>query len=201
MEPIYLMSSLVTCDTVWSQLHKDLSGSTRLVCIASTPNESVSNDGYYKDILTWFDAHQIQFESTILLDARIEMQRASQYLKNADVIFLMGGDTLLQNVYLTQLKFLQHTQNSKAMVLGMSAGAINCAHTSFYEEREQIKQMRGMGLCEISVFPHFDISREKDRALIRRASHICPVYGLDETSVIRVAKEYTQMIGSIYCFD
>ena len=88
---------------------------------------------------------------------------AAQDLGSVDVLILAGGHVPSQNKFMDQLRLRERLQDYHGIVVGWSAGSMNCADTvyTFPElEGEAIdplyeRWITGLGLTDINIFPHF----------------------------------------------
>ena len=60
-----------------------------------------------------------------ILDDNTEEDVMIDNIKNADIIFIMGGDTQRQNLFLERYKLKKMIKEANGIVIGVSAGAIN----------------------------------------------------------------------------
>jgi cyanophycinase-like exopeptidase len=63
----------------------------------------------------------------ISVDYRMQKEDAQRFIQNASVIFLCGGDPVLQNDFLAEYELSDVIKNSDAVIMGASAGALNMA--------------------------------------------------------------------------
>ncbi len=100
----------------------------------------------------------IIFDKYYILDGT-SIDKAKEYIKNADLIFLCGGDTYKQHLLLEKINLELLLSNYSGIVMGQSAGAINMAKHCFNspEELDESEPVffDGLGLTNINVEPHF----------------------------------------------
>ena len=86
-------------------------------------------------------------------------------IENADIIFLMGGDTLKQNDFLMKNDLKPIIKTFKKVVIGISAGAINLSNISLCSKDEEdgvenTITYEGIGRINYTIEPHFDIDNK-----------------------------------------
>lgn len=123
--------------------------------INSTPRSVI---GYAK---TFFDSLKmvgIMFEQYYILDGT-KIDKAVEYIENADLVFLCGGDTYNQRLFFEKINLKKILSTYSGIIMGQSAGAINMAEHCFNspEESENSEPVffDGLGLTEINIEPHF----------------------------------------------
>ena len=132
------------------------------VFVASSEFAYEATDLYAK--LT-FDSFNITlpFENYIILDGRTK-NKTKEIIVNADLIFLCGGHVPSQNQFFQNINLRGIIKNTKALIIGQSAGSMNSAEIVYAQpelERESIdpaykKYLKGLGLTNISILPHFE---------------------------------------------
>ena len=80
---------------------------------------------YVSTDVEWFKEIGIDLEEVNILDDNTEEDVMIDNIKNADIIFIMGGDTQRQNLFLERYKLKKMIKEANGIVIGVSAGAIN----------------------------------------------------------------------------
>lgn len=104
------------------QLQEDITDRKFLVMISSNPLRDDANGAIER---SWLEGAGIVFDEYQLIDYRVQKEDAKTLIQKASVIFLLGGDTLKQNVFLADYDLAEWIKESDAIVMGASAGAIN----------------------------------------------------------------------------
>ena len=94
--------------------------------------------------------------------------------------------------------------NSSAFIIGVSAGSMNCAKHTFipkYELNEKPCFIEGLGLCDISIVPHFDINDINQVNETKINSLKYPLIGLPNNSAIYIENGKIEYIDKYYKFD
>ena len=172
-------------------LKQSLKNTNKFVLIASNPEDIEKNDSYLKLEIEAFNLSDISFKEYLILDNRTK-QNISQILKDSSLIFLSGGDTYIQNKFFNEINLKEYLKDLDCVVVGISAGSINCAKDVFNspeEEQDLIKPMyfKGLDLTDINIEPHFDIKGENklQRKYIIEESFNRTLYGLPDGSYIK----------------
>lgn len=145
------------------QIKKVLIETKKVVFVASDINSAPDSVESYARI--FFDSMKmvgITFDEYYVLDGT-KVDKAREYIENADLVFLCGGDTYNQHLFFEKmdLKLLLLLLSSySGVVMGQSAGAINMAEYCFNspEELEESEPVffDGLGLTNINIEPHFE---------------------------------------------
>ena len=104
----------------------------------------------------------LPFKNYYVLDGRTK-DKAEEYIKNADLIYLCGGHVPTQNSFFKNINLRKLIRKTNAFIIGASAGSMNMAERVYappeYEEEVNIKYKRyyqGLGLTHLNIFPHYD---------------------------------------------
>lgn len=156
-------------------------------------------DGYCSFFLNMFEAIGIRFDEICTVDGRMTVEEAKRTVAEADVVWLSGGNTPIQFNYLKKYGLDSIIKNHEGVIIGMSAGAINMAETAICtlscgHHKQEIYS--AIGCVNISVEPHFDISKVSDELVELSKRHL--IYGLCDESVIVCSDGKFEFIGEIY---
>jgi len=159
-------------------------------------------DSYFHFFLNMFSEIGIIFGSAKVIDGRMSKEEAQDCVKNADVIWLAGGDTPTQFSYLKSYGLIDCIKENRGIIIGMSAGAINMAKTAICTltcGHDELKIYEGLGLVDFSIEPHFDknnISKE-----LLELSDKYSIYGICEDSAIICTDDEKLIIGDVYLIE
>lgn len=131
--------------------------------VASDPENYIMNDHMKKIFQTAFSMTQLPVSQIDICDNRKDEIRLKQ-LKEYDFLILSGGHVPTQNLFFHKIELAKHMQNYGGIVIGISAGTMNCAKTVYAppELLEEIedpfykKYLTGLGLTNIQVIPHYN---------------------------------------------
>ena len=126
--------------------------------IAADPNDFAKVDNYSIDIRIG-----ISFSNYLVLDNRTK-DRASDFVRNADIIFLSGGDTFSEMTFFKEINLSELLNDYDGIIIGQSAGSINLAKSVFNspengDDSEPV-YFDGLGLSDINIEPHFVLETE-----------------------------------------
>lgn len=172
--------------------------------MASDPEEYEKVDFYSKLIFDGFKLSNFDFENYLVLDRRTA-NFAKKYVENADMIFLSGGDTFVENEFFKDIKLKELLENYQGIIVGQSAGSINLA-SNVYNSPEDGNEtdirtiyFNGLGLSDINIEPHFELNDESfnqneqyQRRHILKESNTRSIYALcDGAHIIETDEEIT----------
>lgn len=189
-------------DDVANSLSVDIKDSESIVFIASDPDYGIGTDKYAKKYLEWFSKIGIIFKYYRIVDNRMSKNEMNESIRNASVVFLMGGPTPIQFNFLKEYELIKVLSEYQGCLLGLSAGAINMAKISICTKsggNDKTEIYEGLNLVNISVKPHFDINDRKsiiDELLpISKRYEIYAMY--DESAIVCRDNHYF-FYGEIY---
>lgn len=183
-------------------LQEDITDRKSLVMISSTPFVDEADGAAER---SWLDHAGISFDEYHVINYRVQKEEAHSLLKNASVIFLLGGNTIEQNGFLTDYELSEPIKTSKAIVMGASAGAINMSakwlcSKNFGYDVETSSFYDGVGLNNFSVLSHFDL--ENNMALVQDElsllSKEMKVYASNKDCVLRTKGDKIDILGDVY---
>ena len=186
-------------------LKQDIKDTNVITFIASTFSNIEKTNMYLAIMLNWFKNIGITFKETYLINDSVTIQQAKEYIDKADIVFLMGGDTLEQIKNIKKFNIIPNLQKRKGITIGISAGSINMAKNvaiardiddnipdhSFY---------KGIGLVDINIEPHFDLNNTIHNKDIIEISKDNKMICLPDDSFIRIDKDIN-IIGEYYMYD
>ncbi len=206
MEKYVLLSGLCNekgfFETSASALKKAIDNEKQILFIASRKSDYEGNDGKIRRICNYFATIGISFKDVKLIDGRTPLCEQKELIRSAINIFLMGGDTLSQMSELKKNGLVDLLRAHNNPIIGISAGAINMAKRSVLPLtpiRKQSYSYPGIGLVDISVTPHFDLTREehlKNETL--PMTYAGAIYGMEENGTILVTGDQVEFYGTIY---
>ena len=150
----------------------------------------------YKDkIINWLKSIEVSFSECYFTGLDDE-------LKSYDVIFLMGGNPINQIEIINKIN-LKNIINKAKVVIGVSAGAINLSKEAIYfnDYSEKIEMYDGIGLTDINVYPHFDITNEYFVEEVKMVSRLKSLIALPNNSFIKIDDKQIEFIGDSFKID
>lgn len=192
------------------QIKSSLQNNKKIVFVASDINKPHENVLGYANIL--FDSMRlvgIDFDEYCVLDGESQ-EKASDYINDASLVFLCGGDTYDQYGFFHAIDLKELLGSYQGLVIGQSAGALNMAANVFNSPEEQEESepvfFDGLGLTNINIEPHFvydssnfDESEKYQRDAIIQESFNRPIYGQCNGSHIFISDDNTATVyGETY---
>lgn len=184
------------------QIKERINENNTILYMASNPENSKEIDSYASLFFEGLALSGINFSEYLILDNRTK-DNAKEYIKKANVIFLSGGDTYIENEFFKQIHLKELLKNFEGIIIGQSAGSINMAEFVYNspEEKEESEPiyLEGLGLSNINIEPHFilDTTEFNEMQLYQRKhlleeSNKRPIYALcDGSHILETNKSIT----------
>lgn len=191
-------------------INKNLSGKRSIICISANPDKYEKNDKqvYGKDdslgIIKMLGMCGVKIENTYLIDNRNIKEFDKNLFLDVDIIYFMGGDPLLQNQFVIDNDLLEYIKMSDAFIIGVSAGSMNLAENTFipkYELNDKARFIKGFGLCNYSIVPHYDIH---DLMQVNEVKENCcehNLIGLPNESAIYINGDIVEFVNDYYLYN
>lgn len=168
--------------------------------------ENMEKVNVYANIdVSWFKEIGINLNEITVLNDTMTKEEMFRSIENADIIFLMGGDTLKQNDYLMKNDLKPIIKTFKKVVIGISAGAINLSNISLCskDEEDGVEKTityEGIGRINYTIEPHFDID---SKILLQNElyplSEKMTIYGLPNNTGVRIIDSNFEILyGDFY---
>jgi len=173
---------------VADRLHEELIERGSLVMIASEVAKHAKVDHYAAQWRGWFEDIGLPFGAYHAIDDRMISAQAVRLVEEASCVILMGGDPDMQLCFLRETGLDEAIRNTRAAVLGLSAGAVNMLAL-------------GLGLVNITIYPHFKLDNQEELAALLRGSEARAICAMEDDSAIFVAGERISSMGEIQLID
>ena len=142
-------------------------GRPRVLLISAAPDDLAFTKSVHKGMGLCIHRSGIRTAGITMLDRRNAMD-AALLVKDADWVILCGGHTPTQNRFIHEIGLKELLEGYDGVVMGCSAGSMNCADTVYAHpelEGEAIdpsykKWLRGVGLTDIRIVPHYGQVRQ-----------------------------------------
>lgn len=162
-------------------------------------------NGYANIDVSWFKEIGINLTGITVLNEKMSKEEMFKSIENADIIFLMGGDTLKQNDFLMKNDLKPIIKKFKKVVIGISAGAINLSNISLCSKDEEdgvekTVTYQGIGRINYTIEPHFDIeNKDLLRNELYPLSKEITIYGLPNNTGVRIIDSNFEILyGDFY---
>ncbi|MDD3186896.1 MAG: Type 1 glutamine amidotransferase-like domain-containing protein [Bacilli bacterium] len=173
-------------------LRQDLKGKSNLVSIGAKREYEKNDKYFYGTIDTNSVEKQFSFSDLnqfSLIDGRTPRKEGLELLEKADIIYLQGGDPFAQLDYIRNNNYDKFLKDYKGIIIGFSAGSMNLSKISFYSKDEDYPETcfyEGLGLVNITIDPHFDITDNSRINELKECSLKKEIIGLPDNSLIIV---------------
>lgn len=186
-------------DEIAQVLRENLPRRESLVFISAWPDDAARNDEDSDGMHGMFAERGMAFARHFMIDRRTSAEDAAKRMREADCIFLMGGDAALQMAMIRDLRLVPELLASRAVILGISAGAMN-AGRYVADVWETKKLCEGIGLTDLTMKGHY----AKDAWFIttlKEFSMTRPVVAMEDDSAIFIKADAVRKIGNIHWID
>lgn len=144
------------------RLKGDWKPHSKCVLIASEPDDAKFNSAMAKTYLECFNRSGLSMDSIDVLDRR--EPKTVEMLDRFDVVILAGGHVPTENAWFHQIRLREHLQHFRGIVIGISAGTMNCAEVVYAQPEEEGEAvnphyqrfLEGLGLTKTKVIPHYN---------------------------------------------
>lgn len=183
-------------DHIADVLKKELNIRNSLVFISGQPDDDTQNDEDSYGMHQMFAEKDMPFTKYNVIDYRTSTNDAVSLIREASCIFLMGGNATLQFKLICDIGILQEIRQSNAVILGVSAGAMNMGGPTvdIYESPIPYK---GLELAHITTKAHYPFDDDILQAL-KEVSMKHPIYLMTDESAIFISEKKITQIGQIY---
>ena len=186
-------------DEIAQVLRENLPPRKSLVFISALPEEYAQNDDDSGGMHEMFAERGMPFAGHRVIDRRTGAAEAVQLVREADCIFLMGGEATWQMALIRDLGLVLELLSSRAVILGVSAGSMNMGRyvADVWESKIMYK---GIGLTDIVIKGHY----AKDAwfiPVLKELSMTHPIAAMEDESAIFIRGGAIWKIGNIRWID
>ncbi|MDO4467384.1 MAG: Type 1 glutamine amidotransferase-like domain-containing protein [Bacillota bacterium] len=135
-----------------------------ILYVAADPWNYSLNNQIQHDFRIKFLESKLSFCEIDICDYRYQMHSQLNYY---DVIILGGGHVPTQNRFLKEINLPQEIQDFSGIVIGISAGSMNCAKLVYAQPEEQGETripheqrfISGLAITNVNVLPHYNATK------------------------------------------
>lgn len=209
MSKIYLLSGGDSFPLeVEKMLKQDLKDKHNLVSIGAEREYEKNNIYFYGSESSVGTIESFKFsdlDNFNLIDGRTPKEDGLELLKNADIIYLQGGNPFIQLEYIRKNGYDEFFKEYNGIILGLSAGTMNLGKIAFYSKDEDYPKTlfyNALGITNLTIDPHFDIN-DKERVKENiEWSKKHKIIGLPDYSAIIIEKDGSMKnVGIHYVFE
>ena len=141
--------------------------SPRVLLISAAPDDRGFTESVRKGMSLCIHRSGIKTKSIVMLDRRNQAD-VKRLVDEADWVILCGGHTPTQNRFIHDIDLKRALEGYDGLVMGCSAGSMNCADEVYAHpelageaiDPKYKKWLRGVGLTDIQIVPHYGQVRE-----------------------------------------
>lgn len=149
------------------QIRQLVPNPSRCVFVSSHPDEPDFGDHCTVCMAQAFESEGLRFDAFDCLDRRNASQTKA-LIDRSDWVILGGGHVPTQNKFLHEIKMARLLKGYRGLVMGISAGSMNCARIVYSspEERGEAvdpkykRFLKGLGLTEVQILPHYYMCKD-----------------------------------------
>ncbi len=141
----------------------------RCLFVSADPKRHDLTCQFGADVFAAFADAGIPFSQYAVLDG-FNAEDAPFLVADSDLIVLSGGHVPTQNAFFQEIGLAEILMDFPGVVLGISAGSMNCAGTVYVQPEETGESdpeferfAPGLGLTEVNILPHYQ--KVKDNIL------------------------------------
>ncbi len=170
-----------------------------LVFISAWPEDFARNDDDGSGMHGMFAERGMAFALHRVIDRRTGAKNAVQWVREADCVFLMGGDPASQIRLIRDLELVSALLSSRAVILGVSAGTMNLGR-SVADIWESKALYEGIGLTDFTVKAHYT-EGEWFIPVLKNLSMLHPVIAMEDESAIFIKDNAVWSLGKLHWID
>ena len=180
-------------------LRENLPKRDSIVFISADPENYTQNDDDRDGMHEMFAERGLAFTQKHVIDRRTDAKEAVKLVREADCIWLMGGEAKWQIELIRDLGLEFELRKSGAMILGVSAGSMNLGHYVAYIW-DMPEFYEAIGLTNITIKAHYE-EGEWFLPTLLEMSMIHPIIAMEDMSAIFVKGEEIWRTGNMHLID
>ena len=186
-------------DEIAQVLQENLPWRESLVFISAWPEDCARNDDDSDGMHGMFAERGMAFADHRVIDRRTSAADAVRLVREADCVFLMGGDVTLQMALIRDLGLVPELLSSHAVILGVSAGSMNMGR--YVADVWETKALcEGIGMTDIVVKGHY----AEDAWFVPTLTELSmtrPIAAMEDESAIFIRSGAVWSLGNIHWVD
>lgn len=143
-------------------LHRYVPRGARYLFISASPFDFKQSEWAAWSMKASLESCGLEFGESAILDARTG-QYAEEFIQHSNFILLGGGHVPTQNHFIMMLGLRKLLKNYNGVVMGISAGSMNCADLVYLQPEEPgesidpsfVRFAPGLGLTQTNILPHY----------------------------------------------
>ncbi len=204
MGKIYYLFSRINKETGFTKkekkyMQKDIKENSIITFISAYTKEEEKQKESIENKIKCFKQIGINFKKKYTIDEETNKKDALKYIKESNIIFLLGGAPHIQMQIINKNE-LQQELKKVPLIIGVSAGAMNQTKRVIYIdefEENKLYDYEGLNYFETSIYPHYsqDLIEE-----IKEVSQKQPIIAIPDGSFIRIENDKVEYIGKKYYY-
>ena len=204
MGKIYYLFSRINKETGFTKkekkyMQKDIKENSIITFISAYTKEEEKQKESIENKIKCFKQIGINFKKKYTIDEETNKKDALKYIKESNIIFLLGGAPHIQMQIINKNE-LQQELRKVPLIIGVSAGAMNQTKRVIYIdkfEENKLYDYEGLNYFETSIYPHYsqDLIEE-----IKEVSQKQPIIAIPDGSFIRIENDKVEYIGKKYYY-
>ena len=186
-------------DALSAVLLENLPKRDLIVFISADPENYAQNDDDRDGMHEMLAEIGLAFAVKQVIDRRTGAEEAVKLVREADCIWLMGGEPTRQLRLIRDLGLDTELHKSKAVILGVSAGSMNLGRTVAYIWDDPYFY-EALGLTNITIKAHYEEGEWFVPRLLEMAkTH--PIVAMEDMSAIFVKGDDVWKVGEMHLID
>ena len=159
------------------------------------------NERYVNKLIKSFNAKKLHFDKVCIIDNRMTNNDMIESIKNSNIVFILGGDTLAQIKNINKYNLKKYINDESKIIIGMSAGAINMAKkvilaSDVEDNIPDLSIYDGIGITDINIEPHCDFKNSNHWKELEKASFYGEIIVMNEDCYIIVDGDKMSFYGA-----
>lgn len=180
-------------------MQKDIKENSIITFISAYTKEEEKQKESIENKIKCFKQIGINFKKKYTIDEETNKKDALKYIKESNIIFLLGGAPHIQMQIINKNE-LQQELRKVPLIIGVSAGAMNQTKRVIYIdefEENKLYDYEGLNYFETSIYPHYSQDLIKE---IKEVSQKQPIIAIPDGSCIRIENDKVEYIGKKYYY-
>lgn len=180
-------------------MQKDIKENSIITFISAYTKEEEKQKESIENKIKCFKQIGINFKKKYTIDEETNKKDALKYIKESNIIFLLGGAPHIQ-MQIINKNDLQQELRKVPLIIGVSAGAMNQTKRVIYIdkfEENKLYDYEGLNYFETSIYPHYSQDLIKE---IKEVSQKQPIIAIPDGSFIRIENDKVEYIGKKYYY-
>ena len=186
-------------DALSAVLLENLQKRDLIVFISANPENYAQNDDDRDGMHEMLAEIGLAFAEKHVIDWCTGAEEAVKLIREADCIWLMGGESTWQIQLIRDLGIDTELHKSKAVILGVSAGSMNLGRLVAYVW-DNPEFYEALGFTDITIKAHYE-EGEWFVPLLKEMSMTHPIVAMEDRSAIFVKGDAIWKVGEMHLFE